>query len=538
MRGRGLENLPAPVLEELLGLARRLTARRDLDHVLQDLMEGSLKLIPGSDFACVFLYDVEENTLVPIGGVGFEMRYMQHVRLKPGESLTGRAFVQKQPLLLPTSTYVKDAQSNLSRENDHWVRLAVGRPTNPVRSSLAIPLSVGHRTVGVLVIDNYDTDRDFDEVDLRIATALADHAAIAVANAQDYQRAQALSRELQQTLSTQHKLLGSILDPAPSFDQVLRTLHTVIRRPLAIVDAAGRLVAGVGAEAPEYRKKFPIRTGGDVLGYLWVGGSALTGPERNGVEQAIPILALEFIKRAAVLREQYRLRRDMLHRVLEGDRSALHDVNQSFGLVGRRWRVAVIGGVTDAGFDARALETDAPILSGEVINGFLVVFHVQDQPVVERWAESHPGVIIVWGEDCEGLDEFSDQLIGVTHLWTMVSSAGHLFRDRIRRVSLSDFPEIGIIDGLDPDSRARFVSKVMGPILGNDEAMETLRTWIVCDRSYSRAAEFLHTHANTVRYRIMRIGEMLGRDLSQNQTIALLWMAFMMSASYPATIRQ
>ena len=103
-------SLPVEVLEQLLTLSRRLTSQRDLDSVLKDLLDGSLTLIPGSDFACVFLYDVEENVLKPVGGVGFEMAYMQHVRLNPGESLTGKAFVKKRPLLLPEPSHVKQAQ--------------------------------------------------------------------------------------------------------------------------------------------------------------------------------------------------------------------------------------------------------------------------------------------------------------------------------------------------------------------------------------------------------------------------------------------
>ncbi|MCL4351537.1 MAG: GAF domain-containing protein, partial [Firmicutes bacterium] len=228
-----MSSLSSEILEQLLAVSKRLTARRDLDSLLHDILDGSLQLIPGADFACVFLYRGEDNVLVPVGGVGFDMTYMKTVWLKPGESLTGQAFVEKKPLLLATPPAVKHAQQTLSPEHERAVKLAVGRPDNPVRSSLAVPLIVQSRTVGVLVIDNYDTDRDFTSVDLSVATILSDHAAIAVANAQDYQRAKNLSRELQQTLSIQRKLLSSMLTPSSGIPEILGSLWHLIRRPHA-----------------------------------------------------------------------------------------------------------------------------------------------------------------------------------------------------------------------------------------------------------------------------------------------------------------
>lgn len=522
-----MSTLPVDVLEQLLSLARRLTSRRDLDSVLKDLLEGSLQLIPGSDFACVFLYDVGENILVPVGGVGFEMRYMQHVRLKPGESLTGIAFIQKHPLLLPTREDVKSAQHNLTPENDHWVRLAVGRPTNPLRSSLAVPLSVGDRTVGVLVIDNYDTDRNFTTTDLRIASALADHAAIAVANAQDYQLANTLSRELQQTLSVQHRLLGSILAPSSSFTEILHTLHDVIRRPLAVLNTE-QIVVAQTADRQGKGREFPIRTGVAVLGALEVGGHPLGRMELNAVEQAIPLIALEFMKHQAVEEEQSRLRADLLYRVLDNDRSALQDVDHKMGLADHPWCAVAIGRspAAETRRMERLLDPDR-MLAADLEDARVFVIAVEDEPTVSRWASGRLAAVVVWGDVCQGMGLLSEQVRGVLSLWKLVARNTSFPTNESIRLYLRDFPELTLLQATPANSRHRLVLGVLGPILSDGPSLATLRAWVWGNRSYRSAADLLHTHPNTVRYRIGRIAEQLQRNLNDDHTIGLLWLALL-----------
>ena len=441
--------------------------------------------------------------------------------------MTGQAFLKKEPLLLPTPGDVKRAQSNLAPRNDRWVRLAVGRPTNPLRSSMAVPLSVGDRTVGVLVIDNYDTDRNFTDMDLRVAVALADHAAIAVANAQDYQLANALSRELKQTLTVQHRLLGSILAPSSSFKDILRTLEGVIHRPLAVADGDKNVVSETGAMS-EHPKVFPIRTGTALLGYLSVGGRALTRTEVNAVEQAIPLLALEFMKRAAVEREQNRVRADLLYRLLDNDRAALQDAEHSFGLAAHEWRVAVIGRVPD-----RALRTLTQLLgadktfSATLDPGRVFVIRCEDEPRVNRWLAEHGGALVVWGNPSSGTGSLAEQLRGVLTLWRLIERDPLFHRVESTWFDLREFPELILLHAVPAPARNQFLARLLGPLDSDPQSLETLKAWVFANRSFRDAAALLHTHPNTVRYRISRIAEMLDRNLEDDHTVGLLWLALL-----------
>ncbi|MDG4788392.1 PucR family transcriptional regulator ligand-binding domain-containing protein [Micromonospora sp. WMMD1102] len=77
-----------------------------------------------------------------------------------------------------------------------------------------------------------------------------------------------------------------------------------------------------------------------------------------------------------------------------------------------------------------------------------------------------------------------------------------------------------LLSGVPPEARRAFRDRVLGPVLAYDEAHDadlvgTLDEFLACSGSWSRAAERLHLHVNTLRYRIGRIEQLTGRDLSR-----------------------
>lgn len=70
------------------------------------------------------------------------------------------------------------------------------------------------------------------------------------------------------------------------------------------------------------------------------------------------------------------------------------------------------------------------------------------------------------------------------------------------------------------DVRRTFADRVLGPVRDYDVAhggglQETLTAFLACSCSWSRTAEAMHLHVNSVRYRIRRVEELTGRDLSR-----------------------
>jgi hypothetical protein len=71
-----------------------------------------------------------------------------------------------------------------------------------------------------------------------------------------------------------------------------------------------------------------------------------------------------------------------------------------------------------------------------------------------------------------------------------------------------------------PDELIRsYVDRVLGPVLDYDRnhlggLLQTLKVFMACSCSWSKAAAQLHIHVNSLRYRVGRIEDLTGRDLS------------------------
>src|SRR5215472_11204433 len=81
-----------------------------------------------------------------------------------------------------------------------------------------------------------------------------------------------------------------------------------------------------------------------------------------------------------------------------------------------------------------------------------------------------------------------------------------------------------------PDPSEAVARAVLGAVLALPEAecesiLSTLREWFAVDGATSVAAEKLHMHRNTVRYRLRRLEELTGRSLSQPTGMAELHVA-------------
>ncbi|MEU8947364.1 helix-turn-helix domain-containing protein [Streptomyces sp. NPDC048489] len=77
-----------------------------------------------------------------------------------------------------------------------------------------------------------------------------------------------------------------------------------------------------------------------------------------------------------------------------------------------------------------------------------------------------------------------------------------------------------LLTGIPADVRTAYSRTVLGPLLDTRNAsfaalLQTLETFLACDGSWSRTAEALHLHVNSVHYRIGRIEHFTGRDLSR-----------------------
>jgi DNA-binding PucR family transcriptional regulator len=99
-----------------------------------------------------------------------------------------------------------------------------------------------------------------------------------------------------------------------------------------------------------------------------------------------------------------------------------------------------------------------------------------------------------------------------------VAAAGH---DPVAVVAAEEVTShVLLLAAVPDDVRRTFATRVLGPVLEYDDRnaaglLDTLSAFMACDGSWSRTAEMLHVHVNTVRYRIERVEALTGRTLTR-----------------------
>ncbi|WP_194893254.1 helix-turn-helix domain-containing protein [Catenulispora pinisilvae] len=107
-------------------------------------------------------------------------------------------------------------------------------------------------------------------------------------------------------------------------------------------------------------------------------------------------------------------------------------------------------------------------------------------------------------------------------------------RARSDQVSVIGHEELAshvlLLSGLPEDVRVAYRDRLLGPLRAYDalhrsDLEATLEAFLACSTSWTRCAEQMHVHVNTLRYRVARIEELTGRSLADLETQVDLFLA-------------
>ncbi|HVW33043.1 MAG TPA: helix-turn-helix domain-containing protein, partial [Acidimicrobiia bacterium] len=112
-----------------------------------------------------------------------------------------------------------------------------------------------------------------------------------------------------------------------------------------------------------------------------------------------------------------------------------------------------------------------------------------------------------------------DALLALDFLERSHSAPGRVLR-------FEDFELVdALLAGADrAELRAR-VDVLLDPLREHPLLLETLAAYLATDQNVNAAAETLHVHPNSLRYRLGRVEELLGRSLRSPATLAALYVA-------------
>lgn len=114
-------------------------------------------------------------------------------------------------------------------------------------------------------------------------------------------------------------------------------------------------------------------------------------------------------------------------------------------------------------------------------------------------------------------DSFRDSLLALDHAGRSPGPGAV----RVEALGLA----ASIISDVPDEALARRVDAVLAPLKAHPALFETLVAYLKCDLDVGRTARALHLHANSLRYRLARIEQVLDVSLSHVPTIADLHLA-------------
>jgi signal transduction histidine kinase len=162
----------------LAELAQTVGESLDLDTVLQRIVQAAKDLC-GSDMARIALREHGSETLIIRYSAGAQYEGYASVRIEPGKGAGGQVLLTGRPFR--TEHYREDP-----RIGKEYLAVALAEG---IVAEMVVPIRQGERVEGLLYVDSR-TPRAFTDRDEAALLRLADHAAIAIRNAQLFAEAE------------------------------------------------------------------------------------------------------------------------------------------------------------------------------------------------------------------------------------------------------------------------------------------------------------------------------------------------------------
>jgi sugar diacid utilization regulator len=511
-------------IERLLEINKLLTRSFNVEFVLKTLVQAAYDLVDISDTIILYLYDEKDNVLKVAEGVGVDLEILKHIAFSPGESLTGKTFSTKKPLLFAKKDDIQENMADISEENYYYYFQGVGQ--REVRSAFCVPLIYQDECLGVIVTDNFETDDSFTEDEINIIKIIADQSSIAIVNSRLYHDLKNKNEQLHYSLDIHHKFTKVILDGG-GIEKILSLLSRILKD-----DAKFKVSTELGQE----KYYFPIIRGKETLGFIKLKQHLgfISSLNLVAIEHAATALALELVKQNALYEKELHFREEIFQQVIEGMPLTdikhiaqqldlnLKDDFECVVIEGRKrtlWKPEAT--LDKERFVRRIEETCKSLYNTSFVftRAFQVIMIV---PVKNKNMTEELVKVLN-----NGLSNSKEMVFGIgrktaiNHIKDSYLEAVEAVRygKRLDKTSYINYSELGVErlwQKIDQTTLDFYVSDQLGPLLSmNKEYFETLAKYIETNKNHKKTADQLHIHPNTLYHRLKKIEKALNMEFSK-----------------------
>jgi K+-sensing histidine kinase KdpD len=199
----------ADELHALTEVAKALASPFGLSELLEAVMKTIVNVLEPADVGAIMLWDQSAGLFRPAAAIGYNIEILKDIELRSGESITGKVYDEARPRLLRTAKEVEQAMADMHPSNRQVMMRSLGTEKMP-HCAVAVPIMVGERKFGVLVLETLDHNKQFNEDNLAFLHTLADLVALAIDrerlktkadNVRDIHQVERMRSEVMATLS-------------------------------------------------------------------------------------------------------------------------------------------------------------------------------------------------------------------------------------------------------------------------------------------------------------------------------------------------
>jgi GAF domain-containing protein/nitrogen-specific signal transduction histidine kinase len=239
----------------LLDFSRQLRGL-DSERIVRALLESARRALYAAHAGVVLVWDEPSGQLLPRAVSGYaDNETMKRIAYRPGESLPGQVFESKRPLRVDEVQFTRDYV--FSTEGLLLYRQATGGRL-PV-SSLLIPIQLGEQSVGVLVLDNFNTPAAFTLEDETLLLSLSQQVGLSLQNVRLMQTTQERAAQLE-ALTNAATTFTASLESDQLVASLLDQLEPVIRYDTATLwlREKDRLIVSAARGFPDMERRLGL----------------------------------------------------------------------------------------------------------------------------------------------------------------------------------------------------------------------------------------------------------------------------------------
>ncbi|MER7013424.1 PucR family transcriptional regulator [Saccharopolyspora sp. NPDC000359] len=257
--------------------------------------------------------------------------------------------------------------------------------------------------------------------------------------------------------------------------------------------------------------------GGRARGFLVVGRSGPFGTaDHHVINSAASLLTLALEQVEALGAARRRLRAGFLELMLRGEpvQDVLGDLHAE--LPPEPFRVVVLQGARDQDELLARLVADQPSAPAYLAErGDAVVGLAGDDAL--DWLTGQPGLAVGVSEPCTTAD--------LAEGLRQAEQAAQVAKRGDAAVRFADLAGRGLLDLVPEGDAQAFAEAVLAPLRDQDVLLRSLHAWLAHHGQWDPAANRLGVHRHTLRNRVHKVADLLGRDLDQPGVRAELWLA-------------